>query len=170
MGRGRPPDKTRGNIDPTKRGDIVLAFRFLKRQMQKTEAVPKFTLYICEQISNMLKVGKTTSSLKNKLEENKRQRNTYSKIDNFDRSVLNQTINLFYSQRVLPSSKMIMDKIENKIRISPTLLRIILHEMGNRWRKTNDNMPVAIEKPDNNGELLIWPLLLSLTSCICLFM
>ena len=63
-----------------------------------------------------------------------------------------------------------MDKIESKIRISPTLLRIVLHEMGNRWRETNDNMRVAIEKPGNDGELFIWPLLLSLTSCICLFM
>ena len=71
---------------------------------------------------------------------------------------------------ILPSSKMIMDKIENKTRISPTLLRIVLHEKGNRWRKTNDNRRVTIEKPDNNGEFLIWPLLLSLTPCICLFM
>ena len=44
--------------------------------MQKTE----FTLYVCKQVSNMLKVWKTTCSLKNKLEENKRQKNTYSKL------------------------------------------------------------------------------------------
>ena len=53
MGRGRPADKKRGKIDPTKREDILLAFRFLKRRVQKTAAVPKSTLCMCEQVSNM---------------------------------------------------------------------------------------------------------------------
>ena len=69
-------------------------------------------------------------------------------MDNFDRDLIRNVIFKFYAQRILPTAKMIMDKISKDIDISMYFLYKTLNELGFCWRRTGDDRRVAIERAD----------------------
>ena len=58
MGQGRRHKKKSGSLDPIKRNDAILAFRYLKRQTQNYDKIKKSDLYIRGQVAEMLHLGK----------------------------------------------------------------------------------------------------------------
>ena len=69
-------------------------------------------------------------------------------VDNFSRQVIKNKIFYLYSQRQLPTVRLIQDLISDSIDISDTTLRKVLYEIGFCWRRTTDDRRVAIEKND----------------------
>ena len=74
-------------------------------------------------------------------------------VDNFSKQVIFQLyFNLFqlifqlYSEKKLPTVRLIQDMIKDSINISDTTLRKVLYEMGFCWRRTTDDRRVVIEK------------------------
>lgn len=72
-------------------------------------------------------------------------------LDAFDRSVVKRCVHNFHkTEKELPTIKKIKEKLERDIDFkgSNTSLRTILKNMGFKWRKTQDNRKLLIEKWD----------------------
>ena len=77
-------------------------------------------------------------------------RDSYKAIDGFDENVIRNKIHEFYTIRQhLPTLRKLHSVLRSDIDYpgSRELLRQTLQTMGFRWKKTNDNRKVLIEKP-----------------------
>ena len=72
-----------------------------------------------------------------------------AKIDSFDKEYIRRTIHNLYSQKRLPTIRIIQDEIKEQVTISNTKLKSVLKQLGFCWRRTEDNRRVAIERPES---------------------
>lgn len=91
--------KTKTRLDPTKRDDIILAFNYLKRKNKKYKRSTKSDFSVVCEVSEMLKVPKTTvfNQIKNRKQEPKHSKPRYyvEKVDSFDRSLILTGLDVF---------------------------------------------------------------------------
>ena len=64
-------------------------------------------------------------------------------VDNFSKQVIKNKIFQLYSEKKLPTVRLIQDMIKDSIHISDTTLRKVLAFC---WRRTTDDRRVVIEK------------------------
>ena len=74
-------------------------------------------------------------------------------VDDFDRCVIRRTINnMLVSRKTLPTVNAILNEIRSPNSIEfkgkKTVLKVILKEMGFRWRKCTDNRTLLMERSD----------------------
>lgn len=98
----------------------------------------------------MLKDTEETKLLSpGKKRKNSLSRQTTDKIDDFDRCVIRRTINDFYcNEKKVPSVNKILPILKEKIdfSFSKTSLRKILKELGFKWKSTQSNRKILMEK------------------------
>ena len=142
----------RYRMNKTKAEDIRYLFRYLKRENQKNKKARhlsnnKILIKIAEILHVSLYAVRKVFSKK---QENVRIaiRKYKYEIDDFDRELIKNVIFKFYSQRILPTATMIMDKIKDDIEITTFVLYKTLKDLGFCWRRTGDDRRVAIERSD----------------------
>ncbi|KAL4718993.1 hypothetical protein ACJJTC_013795 [Scirpophaga incertulas] len=77
--------------------------------------------------------------------------NPVTDVDDFDKGVIKRCIHNFHiTNKALPTIKMIKNKLRDDIGYqgSATSLRKIIKNLGFRWRKTENNRKILIEKSD----------------------
>ncbi len=71
------------------------------------------------------------------------------KLDGFDKEVIRRMIHTMYGERVLPTIPLIQARLAHtNIKISNSTLRLVLHEIGYVFRKTEDNRKIVAERPE----------------------
>ena len=154
MGRGRPKN-TQQRLNDTKREDIIHVFNFLKRERSKCRGGNESDDELCQKTGDILHVGKTAVRRvvfeQGPVEEAASQPPAprRAKIDSFDKEYIRRTIHNLYSQKRLPTIRIIQDEIKEQVTISNTKLKSVLKQLGFCWRRTEDNRRVAIERPES---------------------
>lgn len=72
-------------------------------------------------------------------------------LDDFDKCLIRRTIYNFHTQRkCLPTIKLLLNELKESIKFQggKTSLRVILREMGFKWRRTQNNRKLLIETSD----------------------
>ena len=72
------------------------------------------------------------------------------KLDSFDKQVIRRTIHKLYEERILPTVRIIQARLAAKttIKVSNSKLKLVLHELGYSFTRTEVNRCIAVERSE----------------------
>ena len=147
-------------INDTKKGDIILMFKYFTRLKSKHKSTIFADVYKC--LSEGFHINKKTiksivKSMKSKKRHNpntqtkplnihKPKYGPEKKIDDFDRDVIRRTIYDFYRKSELPTIAKLQVRLkELDIDICAPVLSATLKELGFRWKKVTKPEKYALK-------------------------
>lgn len=138
-------------INDTKARDIYLLFQYFSRESKKHKNQYMSHLKCIKKTAEIMQVSVSAvrNTVRNKgvISENKKYKQ-FSKIDDFDKEFIRNTVHSFYLQKKLPSIPNIQQRISGELKVSKTTLRRALLELGFCFRKSTDNRQVVTERTD----------------------